>query len=415
MSDLYKDEVIDPGDKASQMAKGICSQSFGNCKAIIMVPHQPRNFRGPVGFMWKPHILKEMMKCKIDLKSGEATSWTMLEEVQNDGAGGKPQFFTLVADQEIFRGLGHEIIAMTADDFARSGMLPAVIDNEINVKNITKENAPALQALFEGYGSALKESNLVNVTGEIAVMNHSITAFCDASSDRQLILTWGASCLGLAHKDLLIDNSKIKPGMVIVGFLENGYRCNGGTFFTNLILEKFGPSMQDILDDPDAIEFARKLTTPSISYAKTICRIIGWKLDGRVGKPLAQIAGIAHITGGGIWGKFGEILPQGVGADLDSMPEPPEVLLQAQEMSWNIPELRLTDHQAYGTFHGGCGMMIVVPTENDAEIIIREAAKDGIKAQIVGRTVKETLQMNKGQITIESRFKEGGTLMSKFD
>ena len=413
MLDLYKKEVIDPGDKASQMAKKICSQSFGNCKAITMVPHQPENFRGPVGFVWKPHILKKMMECKIDPKSGEIISWTMLEEVQNDGAGSKPQFFTLVADSEIFRGLGWEIIAMTADDFARSGMFPAVIDNEINVKNITKENTPALQALFEGYGSALEESNLVNITGEIAIMSHSITAFCDTDSSKQLVLTWGASCIGLAHKDLLIDNSKIKPGMTIVGFLEDGYRCNGGTLFTNLFLEKFGPNIQDIQRNPDAIKFARKLTTPSKSYAKTITRIVGWKLDGKVGTPLAKITGIAHITGGGVWGKFGEILPQGVGAYLDSMPKPPEVLLQAQEMSRDIPGLQLTDRQAYGTFHGGCGMMIVAETEEDANIIIKEAEKDGIRARIVGRTVKETLQMNKGQITIESQFKEGGTLISK--
>ena len=412
MNDLYKKKVIDPGDNASRMAKQICSQSFNNCGAITMVPHQPGNFRGPVGFVWKPHILREMLKTKIDPKSGLITSWTMLEEIQNDGAGGKPQFFTLVADPKIFYGLGWEIIAMTADDFARSGMLPAVIDNEINVKNVTEENTPALKALFEGYGSALKESNLANITGEIAIMNHSITAFCDTNSSEQLIVTWGASCIGLAHKDLLIDNSKIKPGMIIIGFLEDGYRCNGGTFFTNLIMAIFGPDIKNIVNNPEAIEFARKLTTPSTSYAKTICRIIGWKLDGNIGESLARIAGIAHVTGGGIWGKFGEILPPGVGAYLDSMPEPPEVLLQAQKMSMDIPELCLTDHQAYSTFHGGCGMIIVVEDEIDADVVIKEAAKDGIKAQIIGRTTRQILMSSSEKnIIIESRFKEGGSLI----
>ena len=412
MDDLYKKNVIDPGDEVSKMASLVCKQSFGNSEAITVVSLRSQNFRGGVGYLLKPHILEEMAKCEID-SNGKVTSWTMMETVQNDGAGGKPQFFTLVADPEVFRGLGWEIIAMTADDLARLGMFPFGIDNEIGVKAITKENMPAMRALFEGYGSALKKSNLVNFTGETAIMNHSITAFCDTNSSKQLIITWGASCIGLAYKDRLVDNSKIKPGMIIVGFLENGYRCNGGTFFTNLIMAIFGPDIKDVVNDPEAIEFARKLTTPSISYAKTICRIIGWNLDGSIGDPLAQIAGIAHISGGGVWGKFGEILPPGVGACLDSMPKPPKVLLQTQEMSWDIPKLQLTDHQAYGTFHGGCGMIIVIETEEDANIIIKEAAKDGVRAQIVGRTVRETLQVNKGLITIESQFKEGGTLISK--
>ena len=413
MNDLYREKVIDPGDRISKLASLVCKESFGNNEAISVVSFQPGSFRGGIGYLLKPHILREMAKCKIDPQSGKVISWTMMESVQNDGAGGKPQFFTLVADPKVFYGLGWEIIAMTADDLARLGMFPFGIYNELSAKATTEENMPAIQALFEGYGSALKKSNLVNFTGETAIMNHSITAFCDINSSEQLIVTWGASCIGLAHKDLLIDNSKIKPGMTIVGFLEDGYRCNGGTLFTNLFLEVFGPNIEDIVNNSEAIKFARKLTTPSISYAKTISRIVGWNLDGSVGDPLARIAGIAHITGGGVWGKFGEILPQRVGAYLDSMPKPPEVLLQAQEMLWDIPKLRLTDYQAYSTLHGGCGMMIIVENEIDADIVIKEAIKDGIRAQVIGRTIKipESSEKNVKNIMIESRFKEGGSLI----
>ncbi|MCK5475943.1 MAG: hypothetical protein KAI71_05185 [Candidatus Pacebacteria bacterium] len=411
MIDLYKEEVIDPGDEVSKIASAVCRRSFQNNDAVTIMP-LGGNFRGGVVYSFKQHILKEMAKCQIDPQSGKVTSWTMTEAVQNDGAGGKPQFSTLVADPEVFRGLGWEIIAMTADDLAKFGMFPCGIGNEIGVKSITKENMPSMRALFEGYELALKQSNLINITGETAVMKDSITAFCDISSNKQLILTWSAFCFGLVHKDLLIDNSEIRPEMVIVGFAEDGYRCNGGGVFTKLFLKIFGPNVKDIVNNQEAIEFARKLTVPSISYAKTICRIIGWKPDGRVGDPLAQIAGIAHITGGGVWGKFGEILPQGVGAYLYAMPNPPEVLLLAQEMSWDT-ELRITDKQAYGSFHGACGMMVVAKTVEDANIIIREAAKDGIRAQIIGETMREAFNTNKGQITIQSRFKEGGLLTSE--
>lgn len=394
MKDKYKSEITDPGDRASQLAKEVCFGSHKNCLAVEVIPHQPDNFRGPVGFTWNRHILKQMMK------------GVMLQEIENDGAGGKPQFFTLVGTPEVFRGLGREIIAMTADDFARSGRFPVIINNEINVKGITEGNFPLFWATIEGYGTALRNAMLVNITGEVAIMKHSITAFCDSGSDKQLILTWGASCIGLSHHDLLIDGSKIRPNMPIIGFWEPGYRCNGGTFFTNLILRKFGPDIEKIMNDHRAIEFARKLTIPSKSYARTICRLIGWQPNGMVREPLANIVGIAHITGGGVWGKFSELLPEGVGATLDNMPKPAEVLLEAQELSWNT-DIRLTDHQAYGTLHGGCGMLLIVE-QDSIRSVIEEARKDGISAQRVGTTIASKLN----QIVIFSRFKERGRLSS---
>lgn len=407
MCDKYRQEVIDPGDRASQLAKEVCFQSHGNCPAVIIVPHQPGNFRGPVGFTWQKHVLEQMMRNETDPDARAITSWTMLQGVENDGAGGKPQFFTLIGDPEVFRGLGWEIITMTADDFARTGRLPAVIDNAIDVKRITNESFPLFQAVIEGYVAALQQAGLVNITGEVAIMKHSVTAFCDVDPDSQLVLNWGASCIGLTHRDLLIDGSKIKPGMPIVGFWEPGYRCNGGTFFTNLLLMKYGPDIQKIMESDEALQFVKKLTVPSQSYARTICRLIGWNDDGSIDEPLVNIAGIAHITGGGVWGKFSEILPPGVGANLHSMPRPADVLLEAQELSWDT-DLRLTDRQAYGTLHGGCGMLLIVD-EGSVSRLIEEAERDGIKAQMVG----ETTVSEESEIVIQSRFKEGKVLSSK--
>lgn len=394
MSDKYWEEIISPGDRASTLAKEICFRSHKNCPAVSVIPHQPNNFRGGVGFIPKKHILRDMMNGSVTI------------DVENDGAGGKPQFFTLIGTPSVFKNLGWEIITMTADDFARSGRFPAVIANEINVKRVTEKNFRLFRAAMEGYGDALKEAGLVNITGETAIMRHSITAFCDIDSDEQLVLTWGATCIGLARKNLLINGSAIKLGMPIIGFWEPGYRCNGGTFFTNLILRKWGPHPQDIMQNPEALEFVKKLTVPSKSYARTITRLVGWNPDGSMGKPLAQIKGIAHITGGGVWGKFGEILPEGVGAYLAYMPRPAKVLLQAQELSWDTKH-RLTDWQAYGTLHGGCGMLLVCHAGDENKIII-EAKKDGIRAEIVG----ETLASDDREIIIQSRFNEGKTLSS---
>jgi len=255
--------------------------------------------------------------------------------------------------------------------------------------------------MFRGYGDALRQSNLVNITGEIAIMKHSITAFCDIQSDEQLLVTWGGTCIGLARKNLLLDPKNIKPNMPVVGFLEKGYRCNGGTFFTNLILRKWGTNIINIINDPDCRKFVEKLTVPSISYAKTICRLIGWHSSGFIDPPQAKIAGIAHITGGGVWGKFGEMLPSGIGANLYNMPKPPEILQEAQDLSREFPD-PLSDYDAYSTLHGGCGMLIVALDYQSADMIIDEAHRDGIEAMVVGIT------NDTGALTIESRFRNYG-------
>jgi phosphoribosylaminoimidazole (AIR) synthetase len=405
--DFYTREIVDPNDRASQLGRDVCTRSYKNSPAAIIIPHQPGNFRGPVSFLWTQKVLQEMLE-GIQLEGVELVNWRVAQSVENDGAGGKPQFFTLIGDRIVFTGLGWEIICMTAEDLSRSGRFPVMIDNVLDVKTVTEENFHLVQALFDGFEEALHIAGLINITGETAIMQNSVTAFCDVHSPKQLIVNWSASCIGLCRRDRLIDGSGIKPGMPIVGFGEDGYRCNGGTLHTKLILAHWGPKIEKVLGDKGALDFVRKLTVHSVYYGKTIARANGWNPDGSAQDPIINMAGIAHITGGGVWKKFGEMLPDGIGAKLDKMPKPPDVLLEAQEISWSHEGLELLDLRAYGTFHGGCGMMIVCATERDAELLIDEAAKDGIRAQRIG----ETTESLKGEIIIHSQFKEGRILSS---
>ena len=399
--DTYQAEVIDPGDRASALAKEICFASHKNCPAVRIIPHKSGNFRGPVSYLWNRPILQMMASTEDD------NDWSVVESVENDGAGGKPQFFTLANDPAVFRGLGWEIIAMCADDFARSGRFPAIMVNEIQTKGVNDKNWPLVEATLSGYGKALRQSGLVNITGEFAIMKHSITAFCSSFWKDQFILTWSGTCIGLARRQFLIDGSAIAPNMPIVGFWEPGYRCNGGTFFTNVIKANWSGNSSAITNIPEVIAFAKRLAIPSQSYARLICQLVGWGDDGTIGISLAEIAGIAHITGGGVWGKLGDILPEGVGANLNNMPPPAPVLLEGQEMSLDT-KFELSDHQAYGTLHGGCGMLVIAKTTSDARTIIEKASEYGVSASVVGHTIASS----ENEIRILSRFRSGNWLSS---
>ncbi len=193
----YELEVINPGDRASALAHQVNIDSYKNCPAVLIVPHQPGNFRGPVGYIWRPEILRAMLeKLQLSDSGEEVVNWGMIGAVENDGAGGKGQFLTLSNKLEAWRNFGWEIITMTADDLARSGRFPAIMSNEINVRNINENNFAIMEAIFLGYGEALRQSHLVNITGETAVMTNSVTAFCDINSKEQLVVTWGGHVWG---------------------------------------------------------------------------------------------------------------------------------------------------------------------------------------------------------------------------
>jgi phosphoribosylaminoimidazole (AIR) synthetase len=162
-----------------------------------------------------------------------------------------------------------------------------------------------------------------------------------------------------------------------------------------------------MMDDPETRSFVRRLAIPSQSYAWALSRAHGWLPDGRVGEPHAKIVGAAHITGGGLWGKFGENLPEGVGAMLDRMPTPCDVLLQAQHLSQRTKS-PLSDWECLDTFHGSCGMLVVCSDETNANALIDSVSEEGVLANIVGQTVESADRV----ITVKSRFAEGGMLRS---
>lgn len=392
--DDYHTQIVAPGDRFSKLARKVCVGSFSNSTALT-VERGGEGMRAMDGFVWNRPVLEAMIRGEI------------YEVPQSDGAGGKPQFFALLGSVNAFHGLGWEVITMNADDLACRGGLPVLmLSSNIDVKGITDENWLHCEALITGFGAALSASKLVLITGETAVMKHSITAFCDTGDPRQLILTWGATCLGLASRSKQPNGATITPGMVIIGFRDKGYRCNGGTKFTNIVLDTWGPDANAIMDNPDALAFIEKLVVPSQSYAGTIARLNGWQLDGSLSDPLANLHGVAHITGGGIWSKLVEILPEGVGANLDAMPEPAPVLLEAQRLASKTGS-PMTDFECHGTFHGGCGLMIIC-SESDVGRVLNEARADGHDPYVVGKTTASL----KNEVTVRSRFLSGEHLSS---
>ncbi len=133
--DDYHDQIVAPGDRFSSLARSICVGSFGNSPAIT-IHRAGAGMRAMDGFKWNRTILEAMLRGEV------------YEVAQSDGAGGKPQFFTLCNTPEAFRALCWEIITMNADDVACRGGLPVLmLSSNIDVKRITNKNWPLCECV----------------------------------------------------------------------------------------------------------------------------------------------------------------------------------------------------------------------------------------------------------------------------
>lgn len=389
----YKNEVIDPGDKLSKMAAEVCRDSYGNCPAIIVKPFEANNFRGGVSFTYSEAVMEYLRKGEIEFI------------IENDGNGHKPGFPALLGMPVNYRESGHDLIAMTADDTVRRGGMACIMSNQIDVRRITDESLVRGQALLDGYRLGLRQQRLVNLTGETAVMKYAITTFCDDGDPHRFVYTWNGACYGIVHKSRKLSPANVKVGNFIVGLREKGARCNGNSKSVALVQATWGADREKILENQDAVEFIGKLCKRSQSYAKFIADMQGYLPDGSVKDRLVDIKAIAHITGGGVWGKLPEALPEGVGAIIKLKRS--DLLAEIQERSFSAG-LNFSDAEMIGDYHGDCGMMVIVEDEIEADKLIARAEEYGIEAYKAGHTTAS----EKKEIYLESPYRENRWITS---
>jgi phosphoribosylformylglycinamidine cyclo-ligase len=168
---------------------------------------------------------------------------------------------------------------------------------------------------------------------------------------------------------------EIQPGDTVVGLHERGVRSNGLSLVRKIFEHVNGSNWHEVkLNGRSLAEIALE---PSKIYSKAVAEMFG----GFDSEPKAEVHGVAHITGGGIPSKLGRILkPSGLGAELNDLFEPPEIVKYCQEHG-EIP-----DHEAYRTWNMGQGMLIVTA---EPEQVMKVAKNNNIKSQEVGKIIQE--------------------------
>ena len=268
-----------------------------------------------------------------------------------DGVGTK---LKLAFELDIHNTIGIDVVAMCVNDILAQGAQPLFF---LDYLAVGKNYPEQVEQIVEGVAEGCVQAGCAIVGGETAEM----AGFYD---DGEYDIA-GFS-VGAAEKEDLLSPENTKAGQVVIGLPSTGVHSNGFSLVRKIIRdnnisldEKFGDST-----------IGKTLLTPTKIYVKEVLKVL----------KEVNVAGIAHITGGGFHVNLPRCLKEGLGMKInkDSY-EVPEIFKYLQEKG-NIDEAEM-----YNIFNMGVGMALVVNKED-----VEKTLSLLDDAFVLGEVVKES-------------------------
>ncbi len=224
------------------------------------------------------------------------------------------------------RSCGADLAAHCINDVLTCGAEPLLFLDYVAANRIELEQ---VAELVEGAAEVCRNAGVALVGGETAEL---------PGIYRDDELDFAGTCVGIVERAELIDGARIKAGDAVVGLPSAGVHANGFTLVRR-ILE---------VEDYDGED----LLAPTRLYRDAVRQL----------RARSDVRGLAHVTGGGILGNLGRVLPEGLAAELDwsSWQRPPVFGWLARHVEED--ELRRV-------FNLGIGYVAVVSDPGDALVI----------------------------------------------
>ncbi len=271
--------------------------------------------------------------------------------------------------------IGQDLVAMCADDLVCVGAEPLFFLDYVAVGRVFPERVAALVASI-ARGCGLAGCSLIG--GETA--EHPGLMKPDE-------FDLAGFCVGVVERDRLLDRTAARPGDALIGIASSGLHSNGFSLVRRAIAEAEIPLGEGYAElagrilgpattvEPEmaSLTLGDVLLTPTRIYARAILN-----LRRRLDEAATPLAGVAHITGGGLPGNVPRVLAEGLRACVDPGTWPmPSVMRLVGALGG------LSDEELRSTFNGGLGMVCVVPPAG-VDAAISSLAEDGLAAWRVG-------------------------------
>lgn len=237
----------------------------------------------------------------------------------------------------------HDMINHLVNDIIVMGAKPLAVLDTIVCGNAEKDT---IKSLVKGISDACRDNECSLVGGETSIQPLVVDAGV-------YVLT--SSIAGIIEKKDIIDGSAIEEGDVVLSVASNGLHTNGYSL-VRMLMDKM-PQIK--LDKIDGITFVEQIMKPHTPYYKAVKELFGKGI----------LHGMAHITGGGIEGNLGRIIPDGMTAEIDLSKIRLLPVFRYIKKNGNI-----SDEEMLRTFNCGVGLQIIVG-KKDAAAVIRHISQ----------------------------------------
>ena len=198
-----------------------------------------------------------------------------------------------------YDGVGHDLVAMCADDLVCAGAEPLFFLDYIAVGRVVPERVAAMVASIAD-GCGLAGCSLIG--GETA--EHPGLMEPDE-------FDMAGFCVGVVERDRLLDGTAARAGDALIGIASSGLHSNGFSVVRRIVAEEdlpFGEGYAELVGrilgpatvpEPETLPLTlgEVLLTPTLIYSRAIL-----SLRRRLDEAGSELRGAAHITGGGLPG-----------------------------------------------------------------------------------------------------------------
>lgn len=231
-----------------------------------------------------------------------------------------------------YNTIGQDLVNHCVNDILVQGAIPQFFLDYIGVGKLNPE---MIEQIIDGLIVACRENYCALIGGEMAEMP-------GIYSDEDFDLA--GTIVGMVEHDSLLPRQSISIGDQLVALPSSGLHTNGYSLVRRVVFDIMQLDIDSYIPDCDAY-VADLMLTVHKSYLGVLKPHLGH----------SGLHGLAHITGGGIGGNLGRILPEGVGA---------KVALNASDIpplfQWIQKAGLINDDEMRKAFNLGVGMICVV-------------------------------------------------------
>jgi phosphoribosylformylglycinamidine cyclo-ligase len=270
-----------------------------------------------------------------------------------DGVGTKLKIAFLTDRHDT---VGIDLVAMCVNDILCQGAKPLFFLDYMATGHLKAEKAASI---VSGIAAGCRMSGCALIGGETAEMpgfygegEYDLAGFA----------------VGIVDKKRIVDGSRLEDGDVLIGLASSGIHSNGYSLVRKVIFDRCNFDVDDVPEGHEKT-IGDLLIEPTRIYVKPVLELMD----------VCDIKGMVHITGGGFYENIPRIIPEGLGADIETG-------------SWTIPPVfellkekgNLDEMEMYKTFNMGIGLMVAVP-KAEADKAIEALKALGETAYIVGK------------------------------